>query len=144
MRKSEYKRLADVYKTEIDKLKEDLFEAEMRVKELKNELDYKDRHLRRREIEFDSTILEAKIKNEALVSAMTSKDTEIFIYNGDTYKVRELNLNKVGDKVDTLNLELIKYDTVVSYSGGLIGTMEKAIKNVADSLKVALYGNKKE
>lgn len=141
MRKNDYIRLADLYKTEIDKLKEELLEAQMSIRELKNEIDHKDRHLRRREIEFDRAMLESKIKNDTLVSAITSKDTEIFIYNGGTYRVRELNLSRAGDKVDTLNLELVKYDAVVTSNGGLIGAMQEAIKNVSNSLKVAFYGD---
>lgn len=144
MRKSEYKRLADVYKTEIDKLKEDLFEAEMRLKELKNELDYKDRHFRRREIEFDSTMLDAKLKNDALIKAITSEDTSIFVYNGEIYKIEELHFIKSAESIDTLELELSKASPVVGYTGGLVGTLNKAIENVKNSLNIALYGDKKD
>lgn len=92
----------------------------------------------------DWELLQAKIKNDALVKAMTSEDTKMFIYNGETYSVRELNLTKTGDSLDVLELELVKVNTVVGYKGGLVGALNKAMENVTNSLKIALYGDKKE
>ena len=89
-------------------------------------------------------LLDAKLKNEALIKAITSEDTKMFIYNGETYKVTELSFTKTGDCVDTLNLELLKVNEVISYNGGLVGAMHDAIKNATDSLKVALFGDNKE
>ena len=66
---------------------------------------------------------EAKLKNDALISAIKSKDTEIFIYNGDTYRIKELRFNQCADCLDSLDLELVKVDNIVSYNGGLIGSM---------------------
>lgn len=88
-------------------------------------------------------LLEAKTKNDALVNAITSEDTKLFIYNGETYKVTELNLTKAGVDVDTLNLELVKCDTIVRHTGGVVGAVENALKNVSESLKVAFFGVEK-
>ena len=89
-------------------------------------------------------LLDAKIKNDALIKAITSEDTKMFIYNGDTYEISELSFIETGGCVDTLNLELIKVNNIVSYNGGLVGAMQDAIKNATDSLKVALFGNEKK
>ena len=144
MTKKEYMRLADVYKTEIDKLKEDLFEAEMKLKELKNDLDYKDRELRQRGIEFDNIMLDAKLKNDTLIKAITSEDTSIFVYNGEIYNIEKLHFTKSPESVDTLELELSKASPVIGYNGGLVGTINRVMENVKNSLNIALYGDKKE
>ena len=142
MRKSEYKSLADVYKTEIDTLKRDLFEAEMKLKELKKELDHRDSKFRCSEIAFENDMLLAKLKNDALVKAITSEDTSIFVYKGEIYNIKQLHFTKSVDTVDTLELELCKASPVIEYTGGLVGTLNKAIENVKNSLSVALYGDK--
>lgn len=144
MRKKDYMRLADVYKNEIDKLKENLFDAEMKLKELRNELDHRDRHFRKREVDFDMTMLNAKLKNDALIKAITSEDTSIFVYNGEIYNIKELRFIKSVESVDTLELELSKASPVVGYNSGLVGTLNKAINNVKNSLNAVLYGDKKE
>lgn len=119
----------------------------MRKKEYKaiiEEYRNKNNVLNRQIDRLDFELLQAKIKNDALVKAITSQDTKMFIYNGETYSVKELNLTKTGDSVDVLELELMKVDTVVSYNGGLVGAINKAMENVTNSLKIALFGDKKD
>lgn len=130
---------------DIERLKESLIEEQM----LSSRLIKDNQHLRDRfsdyEKSYEKFMSEAKLKNDALISAIKSKNTELFICNDETYSIKELTFNKKVGSVDTLTLELVKVDTLVSYNGGLIGAMQEAIKNVGDNLKVAFFGeNNKE
>ena len=108
------------------------------IENLLNKLDIKNKHI----IELEKKLLEAKITNNALIEAITNKDTDIVIYNGDIYKISDLTYNKTAGNRDTLELELIKENNIVSYNGGLVEIMNEAINNVGKTLNNVLYGDK--
>lgn len=114
-----------------------MFRKSERIAELEVELRQKEYEISKLEY----LLFEARMLNDSLTKAIMSKDTEIFVYKGDTYKVRTLRLSRKPNCLDTLNVELVKWDTVFSYDGGLVGTIKKAMDEVNKTFKGLMYGD---
>lgn len=62
-------------------------------------------------------LLQAKYKK--LLNDITSKDTEIIIYNGNAYRIKSIDFHKQPDELDSINIEAIN----VPQDKGLINNL---------------------
>ncbi len=80
-------------------------------------------------------LLQAKYKK--LLNDITSKDTEIIVYNGNAYRIKSIDYHKQGDELDTINLEAIN----VPQEKGLINNFTDTFKDVAKEFNKIMFGN---
>lgn len=108
---------------------------------MKNDVDKllnEKRHLERK-------LNEAELLNKVLIDSFGNDDTTLFNYNGDTYGIKEITFNKTIDKVDTLDVEMVKRNIKVEpHQGGLIDSLNGVAKSVGEALNKILYVDKKE
>lgn len=121
----------------IAELRAKLDNANERILELQAE----NRELHRDINRLDRELFEVNIKNEFLVNAIKKEDTEIFIYNGETYNITKLSLHKEADSVDTLDVELKKINVISRTYTGLCGAFNEAVENIRKSLIRGIYGD---
>lgn len=89
-------------------------------------------------IEADYVSLLAKYND--LLDKVTAKDTEIFVYKGDVYKVTSLMASKTAGELDKLNIDLVK----VEKTKGLVDNLSDTMKSVAKTIDNIMYGSHKE
>lgn len=80
-------------------------------------------------------LLQAKYKK--LLNDITSKDTEIIIYNGNAYRVRSIDFHKQADELDSIEIEAIN----VPREKGLINNLTDTFKDVAKEFNKMMFGN---
>lgn len=80
-------------------------------------------------------LLQAKYKK--LLNDITSKETEIIVYNGKAYQIKSIDYHKQADELDTINVEAIN----VPQEKGLINNLTDTFKDVAKEFNKMMFGN---
>ncbi len=76
-------------------------------------------------------------KYKKLLNDITSKETEIIVYNGNAYRIKSIDYHKQADELDTINVEAIN----VPQEKGLINNLTDTFKNVAKEFNKMMFGN---
>lgn len=79
-------------------------------------------------------LLQAKYKK--LLDDITSKETEIIVYNGKAYRIKSIDYHKQADELDTIDIEAIN----VPQEKGLINNLTDTFKDVAKEFNKMMFG----
>lgn len=80
-------------------------------------------------------LLQAKYKK--LLNDITTKETNIIIYNGNAYGIKSITHTKNAEEIDYINLEAI----LVPKEKGLINNLTDTFKDVAKEFNKLMFGN---
>ncbi len=79
-------------------------------------------------------LLQAKYKK--LLNDITSKETEIIVYNGNVYRIKSIDYHKEASELDTINIEA----TNIPQEKGLINNLTDTFKDVAKEFNKMVFG----
>ena len=122
----------ELLKRENERLREEIKEKDKKILTLKMDIcKYAQPNT---DLNLKYMLLQAKYKK--LLDDITSKETEIIVYNGNAYRIKSIDYHKQADELDTINIEAIN----VPQEKGLINNLTDTFKDVAKEFNKIMFG----